>query len=258
MASSCDVPRDFKVKVVSCSEVHVFFMPQLPLNPLHEEEYILAWRLEGAAGEPDWNERLLSQEHRCDMGRGSDKLKFLLRELPENSRLRLRLCCSNAHGRSKWSSEADICTLGRPSEDGGGVGPLGPAAESTKATYMWTQTKAEVGIRIPLAVCRKGKDIRVKPFPTRIEIRCRGDGDGEDEGEVLLAGPLPKKIKVDEVFWSIDEDDEKYGRHMSVQMTKAETMEKWPCLISADGHAKIDTSLLHFKGSGVAGLDIWE
>jgi len=45
---------------------------------------------------------------------------------------------------------------------------------------------------------------------------------------------------------------------MSVQMTKAETMEKWPCLISADGHAKIDTSLLHFKGSGVAGLDIWE
>jgi len=76
-------------------------------------------------------------------------------------------------------------------------------------------------------------------------------------------GPLAKKVKVSDVFWTIDEDD-KLGRIISVQFAKAEAYEKWPCFIEADGHTRVDVRLVRFftadmgMGLGAGGLDIWE
>lgn len=179
--------------------------------------------------------------------------------LPEQTVVSFRICSANAWGRSEWSEEVQVETLARPNDDGGFTGPLGPAAGDAARSYRWSQTSSELGLKVPIAADRRGRDIKFKALSTRLEIRCTVPEGQPDE---LLVGPLHKRIKADEATWEIDENKED-GRHIVVQLTKADNMDKWPCLIDADGHPRIDTRLVRLftKGMGMGGLggmDIFE
>lgn len=250
LASLCVTP-DVRAKPSGNREVQVTLGPHLPYNPFHEEDYVLAWRREDESDDR-WREKRFSSEHDCEKVAG--RLRVHLDGLPEHTALVLRGCAEHIRGRSPWSKEARVATMAKPGEDGGFVGPLGQACPP-EARYTWSQTQTEVSFKVPLRAEWKAKDIRFKWTPLRLEIRCaHGTIANGTDADNLLVGPMPKKVKTDEVFWSIEEDDTKLGRHLAVQMVKAEQYEKWPCLIEGDGHPHIDVRLLRFFTEGPGGF----
>lgn len=141
-----------------------------------------------------------------------------------------------------------MSTLAQPSKDLGGKGPLGIAcADASRSTYRWWQTKTEVCFKVPLASNVKSREVIVKALPTRLEIRCPGPKNTTDE---LLVGPFGKKIKADDMSWTI-EDSQEDGRHIMAYVVKSEVCEKWQCLIDADGHPRIDENQIAFFAEGM-------
>lgn len=270
LSTSCKAPRVLRLKPIGCSEVQLSFTPTLPsVNPFHEEDYVVAWRAardskalakDENLGEDAWIEKQFKKGP--DFELEGERVRLILEGLPEAAALGVRVRAANGWGLGEWSSEVTSATLARPSKDGGATGPLGPAyAGGGKRLFHWGQTQTEVSIKVPIGEI-KTKDLRFKALPSRLEIRSAEPSGGSDEKD-LLVGPMAKKVKADEVFWTVEEDD-KLGRVISVQMVKAEAYEKWPCLIEADGHTRIDVRLVRFFTEGMAGmaglggLDIWQ
>jgi len=221
----------------------------------------VAWRCKEGKQTP-WTERPYDRVAECEDA-GGRKLKVALEGLPEQVAIVLRICAVNTWGRSDWSVEVSMQTMAKPGKDDGFTGPLGPAGASLGRPYRWSQGGPglkELGLFVPLDQDWKAKDILFKVTPSRIEIRI-AVGENSAESEELLYGPFPKKVKADEIFWTIDESEED-GRHLSVQLPKADQMAKWPCLIEAAGHQQIDVRFIRLLpdglGSGTGGLDIWE
>eukprot|EP00448_Togula_jolla_P017013 CAMPEP_0170581424 /NCGR_PEP_ID=MMETSP0224-20130122/7030_1 /TAXON_ID=285029 /ORGANISM="Togula jolla, Strain CCCM 725" /LENGTH=356 /DNA_ID=CAMNT_0010904555 /DNA_START=31 /DNA_END=1101 /DNA_ORIENTATION=+ len=269
LSSKCRPPQAMKVSPTGCSEVIAQWAPdQVALNPFHEETYVFAWRPAdakeneqyrepGKSASWEWRERPLTSNDVESVG--GKRLKYLLADLPPLARVRCRVCSVNRRGRSDWSAEVEATTLARPHEEGGFIGPLGAASSGfseSRRQYRWTQSRTEVAFKAPLGDEWKAKDIKVKVTPSRLEVLYVGQ---QTDGEVLLAGPFPKRVKADEVFWEIETSDAD-GRHLSLQVTKAEQMEKWPCLIQGADHPCIDVRLVRLftQGLDAAGVDIFD
>lgn len=246
LASRCQAP-DIRAKPGGSREVQVTLTPRLPYNPFHEEQYMLSWCREDEET-PIWREKCYDPKCDCEVI-AKGRVRVYLEGLPENTPIRVRARAVNARGHSEWTKEIPAETLAPPSEDGGYTGPLGPACEDG-AYYTWGQTKTEVTLWVPLRPEWTAKNIKFKWTPSRLELRCSANGTGADE---VLIGPLNKRVKSDEVFWSIEED-KKFGRHLYVQMVKVEALDKWSCVIEAPGHPQVDTRLLRFFTDGMSGL----
>jgi len=264
-SSRCRSPFSLRSKASGCSEVVLWWTPCSTYNPFHEESYVVAWRRLVQDGEMEWQEQAADENDSPD--KEGRKWRFYLDGLPEQEKLALRVCAVNRHGRSPWSDEISVETLARPNKAGGFTGPLGPAGrECGSGTYTWTQNTKEIGVKVPILESWKARDIRFKATPHRLEMLyvgsrpLVGDADGRPAGEPqeLLVGTFPKKVRSDEVFWEIETGGD-IGRHISIQMQKAETMEKWPSLLEGGAHPCIDTRLVRFltKGAG-SGFDIYE
>lgn len=265
LSSRCAQPSKLRPCASGRSEVLVTFTPELPAwNLFHEEDYVLAWRrsLEGPGGQaPQWHEKAYSRSDDCEE-LGGGRLRVFLAGLPEFAGLTLRVCAESPHGRGPWSQEAQVETLARPTDAGGFRGPLGPAAAGGgHASYSWEQSQNEVSFKVPIGDA-KAKDLRFKSFPTRLEIlRVGADGATGD----LLVGPLSKRIRSDDTTWCIAESEAE-GRHIDAQLVKAEALAKWPCLIEAGGHPRVDTRDISFfvgkDGLGgmtdLSSLDLYE
>lgn len=240
------------------------------MNPFHEEVYIYATRRVEDASHSEWTEVKLEED---DLEfKGDNQVRAYLQKLPEYTKLQFRVCAENAWGRSPWSEEVSFQTYARP-KDGGFIGPLGPAGKclgSGRDQYRWTQKRGEVVVKVPIAADWLGRDIKFTHTPSRIEILHVPRPPGVKTNapvettpqQVILAGRFPKKVRQDEVFWDIEETDQD-GRHISIQMTKAEGMDKWPCLIEEEGHPRIDERLVRIYTQemdrlGPGGIDIFE
>jgi len=265
LSSRCLAPCALKPVASGRSEALLTFTPQLPAwNLFHEEDYVLAWRrpLEGPGGRaPEWQEKVCVRRDDCEELSGG-KLRVFLASLPEFAWVTIRICAVNAHGRGPWSQEVRVETLARPTDAGGFTGPLGPgAAGGARARYSWEQSQKEVSLRVPIGDA-KAKDLRFKAYPTRLEILLVGANGSAEE---LLVGPLAKRIRSDDTTWCIAESEAE-GRHIDAQLVKAEALTKWPCLIDADGHPRVDTRDISFfvgkDGLGgmtdLSSLDLYE
>eukprot|EP00401_Gymnodinium_catenatum_P077116 CAMPEP_0117506296 /NCGR_PEP_ID=MMETSP0784-20121206/25835_1 /TAXON_ID=39447 /ORGANISM="" /LENGTH=338 /DNA_ID=CAMNT_0005301765 /DNA_START=90 /DNA_END=1106 /DNA_ORIENTATION=- len=279
LSSRCRQPQALKIASTGCTEVTLLWTPHVPsMNAYHEERYICATRpvteQSGAEGDQaQWQEIELTDDD-VDVKKDG-RYRAFIDKLPENTRLKVRICASNAWGRSTWSDEVSAETLARP-KDGGFTGPLGLVGKSLgsdRAHYRWTQKRGEVCLKIPIGADWTGRDIRFKATSSRLEIlyvpwkpgATKASNAVEDPlnpEQVLLAGPFPMRAKADEVFWEIEETSED-GRHINVQIMKAQAMDKWPCAIEGEGHPHIDVRHVRIftqemDALGPGGIDILE
>lgn len=220
--------------------------PRLPWNPFHVERYMLAWTRPDEET-PVWRMKEFDPATDSEKVAGS-KHRFYLEGLPQHTPLQVRACGTNAHGRGPWSKVLNVCTLAIPTKEGGFTGPVGPACGKDE-TYSWSQTRTEVAFRVPLRPGDNAKNLKVKWTPSRLEVKSGSDTSGFDE---ILVGPLCKRVKIDEVFWTIEDGDKTFGRHLHVQMAKVDALEKWACGIDAPGHPQIDTEQVQFFTEGDA------
>lgn len=251
-ASRCQAPHTVRAKALNSCEVSVSFSPALPLNPFHEESYAISWCSE----ESGWQEQYFSASKCEDISGGAgSRFKVVLEGLPDNKALKIRVRAVNSRGAGPWCDDVLATTQAKPSEEGGFIGPLGPAASaagSSRGKYRWTQSKTEICLKIPVGGSIKAKDLKVKLLPKRLEIRLAEVEEGASDE--LLVGPLPKKVKIDELGWFL-EDSAVDGRHIALTMSKADPMEKWPCVIEANEHPVVDTGLIRWFAHGLGTLD---
>lgn len=277
LSSRCRTPEALKASAYGCSEISVTFTPRFPaVNAFHQECYVVATRASPSSEESleaSWQERELTKEDVEIRGNGKI-LKAYVNKLPAHTSLQVRICAMNCWGRGPWSEEARVVTLARPQE-GGFTGPLGQAAACLEGRkhYRWTQKRGDITLKVPIGEDWPGRDIQVKVTPTRIEILhapcsrrpepARGvEASPPPPEQVLLSGCFPKRVKVDEVFWEVEESEQD-GRHVALQMAKAEEMDKWPCLVEGDQHPRIDVRLVRIytkdmEALGRGGIDIFE
>jgi len=248
-----------KAKPHGCGEVEVLLGSRFPWNPFHEENYLLSWRPAPAedGAEERWRYKEFNSEF--DFEKTGGKLRTIIDGLPENTTFHVRACAMNKRGASSQSKEAVVETMCKPSPQGGSTGPCGPAAGGRKVRYTWSQNASEAHLKLPLASNVRARDIRVKCTGLRLEIRlaeeAMADAAGKSGSPDLLVGNLYKKVKPDEIFWTIEEEDAKFGRHLVVQLVKTEPAQKWECLIEGDGHSRIDIQHVRFfDGNDFAGL----
>lgn len=272
LSSACQPPEKLRAQGSHCSEIMLTFTPRLPSNVFHEEHYVLQWRRDPSASkdpgeetsDADWQERRLDRQGEVE-DMGASRRRIFVDKLLEHACIQIRLCAESAWGRSAWSDVCSAETLLRPCVAGGSKGPLGSAAHEPGATYRWTQNEREVQLKVPIGRNSKARDFFIKATATKLDIRLRQAGVAGEEGMELLVGLFPKKIKADDVEWQIEDSDE-HGRHIAVQLVKAEAMAKWPCLVELPGHPRIDTSYLRFYTKGLqlggggpfGGLDLYE
>jgi len=275
-SSRCQAPSKVRGKSISCSTVELRWSPCLPLNPCHEENYVVSWRRVGEEDTP-WKEKILGAKDyealTSKMLRGLQPKRFKVQIdcLPAHAALHFRVCAVGRRGRGNWSPKSIVRTLARPSADGGLHGPLASRNPLGQGRlYHWSQSKHEVGVRVPVAAEWRAKDMRVTVTPTRLEIRHMDScstaaaecGSSNCASSLLLAGPLSLKVQADEVFWEIEEN-EADGRQLAVTLRKADLMAKWPSLLEGDDHPCIDTELLRLVVEGnamneLACHDLWD
>lgn len=246
LSSKAKAPHGLTLKAEGTYDVDARFCPTKGWNPWHEESYIIAWKRADGAG--DWLERHLNQHEECEDLSGKqkkgDKYKVIIDGLPEQTALKFRICAVSHWGQGPWSREATVTTLAIPSKDFGFTGPLGAAWEKTgggSSEYIWLQTRNEVHIKIPIGAKVKGRDIKLKPLPTRLQV----DYVAED-GEVLplLHGYLAKRINPDDVAWYLD--DTKEGRFIQITLFKTEMLDRWSRVFDGPEHPEIDERHVQF------------
>eukprot|EP00667_Euglena_gracilis_P014847 EG_transcript_15405 len=119
----------------------------------------------------------------------------------------------------------------KPNAGNGGDGP----------GYVWTQTLQDLEIRIPIGLKVKSRDLDVSVQATKLKV-------GLKRADPIVDGELFAKIKVEDVFWTVEDSDT-----VVVHLTKCNQMEWWKSVIK--GHTEINLQKVQPENSKLEDLD---
>jgi len=109
--------------------------------------------------------------------------------------------------------------------------------------YVWTQTLGEITINFFIPQEATGRQIKVNVTPNNIKVLFKG--------EVLVEGEFEKRIKPDEMVWTIDTLEGK--KVLSFTVDKYEGMNWWKCALKGD--PIINTKKIEPENSKLGDLD---
>eukprot|EP00127_Corallochytrium_limacisporum_P003428 Clim_evm56s149 gene=Clim_evmTU56s149 len=109
--------------------------------------------------------------------------------------------------------------------------------------YIWSQTLADVEIRLPTQIDArlKGRDIVVDIGRRKLKVAIKN-------GKTLVDGELYNEVKADESFWTLED-----GKTIVVQLNKINAMEWWESIVK--GGPAIDTKKVEPENSNLSDLD---
>ena len=107
--------------------------------------------------------------------------------------------------------------------------------------YVWTQTLQEAQVTFAVPEGTKSRQVDVDLRAGKLKVGLRG-------GETFVDGPLYRKIKVDDSFWTLEDSN-----RICVYLQKDNQMEWWKTIIQGD--AEIDTQKVQPENSKLGDLD---
>lgn len=124
----------------------------------------------------------------------------------------------------------------------------GPPPEGNGGTtdkYVWTQTLAEVEVRLEVPKLR-GRDFDVRISEKHLKIGLKGK-------EPIVDAPLHEAVDLDDSTWSLAEEHGVEGKVMTVTLTKQKGMAWWPKV--CEGDPEIKTQDIEPENSKLSDLD---
>jgi len=113
--------------------------------------------------------------------------------------------------------------------------------EQNALPYRWRQELNEVDVTIEVPKGTRGKDLVVVIKKNYLSVGLKGK-------EPIMAGDLPKEIKVEESTWTIEDQS-----IILIHFEKINKMEWWPHVLTH--HPKIDTTKIVPENSKLSDLD---
>lgn len=111
----------------------------------------------------------------------------------------------------------------------------------TTDKYVWTQTLQEAQVNFVVPEGTKSRQIMCDITATRLKVGLKG-------GATIVDGPLHKRVKVDDSFWTLED-----GSRVCVYLQKENQMEWWKTIIQGD--TEIDTKKVSPENSKLGDLD---
>ncbi|KAI5803748.1 nuclear movement protein nudC [Geopyxis carbonaria] len=114
-------------------------------------------------------------------------------------------------------------------------------AEQAKLPYVWKQTISDVDVSVPVPPGSRARDLAVVLTGSKIAVGLKGQ-------EPIMAGDLPKPIRLDESTWSLVDN-----RSVELHLEKTNAQEWWAHVLTH--HPAIDTSRINPENSSLSDLD---
>ena len=113
-------------------------------------------------------------------------------------------------------------------------------------TYRWVQSLQDLQVCIPVPAGTKAKHLVIDIKKTKLVAKIGGK-------EPILDGELWASVKMEDCFWSVEDDADSGGRLVTITLTKDNQMEWWRCVIK--GEPEINTQKVEPENSKLSDLD---
>merc|ERR1719424_2222824 len=112
--------------------------------------------------------------------------------------------------------------------------------------YRWTQTLQDLAIHVPVPAGTKAKALVIDIKKKNLLVKIGGC-------EPILSGEMPHTIKIEDCFWSVEDDPSSGGRLVSITLTKMNQMEWWKHVLLTE--PEINTQKVEPENSKLSDLD---
>lgn len=112
--------------------------------------------------------------------------------------------------------------------------------------YRWTQSLQDLQVHIAVPAGTKAKALTVDILKKSLKVQVKGS-------EPIVSGELEKAVKMEDCFWSIEDDAKAGNRVVSITLTKSNQMEWWKTVIVGD--PEINTQKVEPENSKLSDLD---
>ena len=129
--------------------------------------------------------------------------------------------------------------------EGTGIVPIHNGAVHDK--YRWTQTLQDLNVFVPVPAGTKAKHLVIEIKKTQFKVKIGGQETAILDGEFFAA------VKMEDCFWSVEDDAKSGGRLVSITLTKMNQMEWWRSVVK--GEPEINTQKVEPENSKLSDLD---
>ena len=152
-------------------------------------------------------------------------------------------------GSSSKSGDAAASGEGeekKEGDDGEGTGIVPVDNGAVHDRYRWTQSLQDLNVYIPVPAGTKAKHLK-------IDIRKKGLTATVQGQAPVLDADLFATVKLEDCFWSVEDDTTSGGRLVSITLSKMNQMEWWKHVCV--GEPEINTQKVEPENSKLSDLD---
>ena len=116
------------------------------------------------------------------------------------------------------SSSSEEKTEGEADDKGEGTGIAPVQNGAVHDKYRWTQTLGDLAVMVPVPAGTKAKSLVIDIKKKSLLVKVAGMAEPVLDGEMFAA------VKMEDCFWSVEDDAKSGGRLVSVTLTKMNQM----------------------------------
>lgn len=128
--------------------------------------------------------------------------------------------------------------------EGKGITPINNGAVHER--YRWTQSLDTLMVYVPVPPDTKTKQLVIDIKKKHLTVKLAGQ-------DPVLMGDMPNAVKMEDCFWSIEDDPKVGKRIISITLTKLNQMEWWKHVITTE--PEINTQKVEPENSKLSDLD---
>jgi len=144
------------------------------------------------------------------------------------------------------SSDSGTAAEPKQEDDGEGTGLVPVNNGYDHGTYRWSQALDGLSVFVPVPAGTRAKHLVIDIKKKTLSVKVAGQ-------PAVLEGEMPNAVKVEDCFWSVEDDAQAGGRLVSITLTKMNQMEWWKHVIITE--PEINTQKVEPENSKLSDLD---